>query len=138
MISQLAQIFQSLVYWPSKQETSSNIPFCFDNFNNVRVILDCTEIHLQNPKCLPCRIKCYSNYKSTFILKFLVGISPDGLITYISKPYGSRSSDKAIFEQSNLIKKVQSPDSIMVDIGFLIDDICKKKRHFHNPTTFFT
>jgi len=70
MIPQLAQIMQSLVYWPSKQEILSNLPFCFDNFNNVGVVLDCSEISLQRPKCLTCRIKCYSNYKSTFTLKF--------------------------------------------------------------------
>jgi len=127
MISQLAQIMQSLVYWPSKQEILSNLPFCFDNFNNVRVVLDCTEISVQRPKCLTCRIKCYSNYKSTFTLKFLVGITPGGLISFISKPYGGRSSDKAIFEQSNIIENIQPPDAIMVDKGFLIDDICKKK-----------
>ncbi|XP_003243795.1 uncharacterized protein LOC100568499 isoform X2 [Acyrthosiphon pisum] len=127
MIPQLAQIMQSLVYWLSKQEILSNLPFCFDNFNNVRVVLDCTEISVQRPKCLTCRIKCYSNYKSTFTLKFLVGITPGGLISFISKPYGGRSSDKAIFEQSNIIENMQPPDAIMVDKGFLIDDICKKK-----------
>jgi len=118
---------QSLIYWPSKQEISSNIPYCFDKFNNVRVILDCTEINLQKPKCLTCRIKCYSNYKCTYTLKFLIGISPGGLITYISKPYGGRASDKAIFEQSNIIEMMQTPDAVMVDKGFLIDDICNKK-----------
>jgi len=57
----------------------------------------------------------------------LIGISPGGLITYISKLYGGRASDKAIFEQSNLIELMQKPDAVMVDKGFLIDDICKKK-----------
>jgi len=104
MIPQLAQIFKTLVYWPSRQEISLNTPYCFDKFTNVRVILDCTEVSLQRPTCLTCRIKCYSNYKSTYTLKFLIGI-PAGIITYISKPYGGRCSDKAIFEQSNLVEK---------------------------------
>lgn len=127
MIPQLAQIFKALVYWPSSQEILSNTPYCFKNFTNVRVVLDCTEVPLQRPKCLACRIKCYSNYKSTYTLIFLVGISPAGLITYIRKPFGGRCSDKAIFEQSNIVELMQRHDAVMVDKGFLIDDLCKKK-----------
>ncbi|KAE9534056.1 hypothetical protein AGLY_008792 [Aphis glycines] len=128
LIPQLACIFKSLIYWPSRQDILSNTPYCFEQFTDVRVVLDCTEISVQRPKCLTCRIKCYSNYKSTFTLIFLIGISPGGLITYISKLYGGRTSDKAIFEQSNLIELMQNPDAAMVDKGFLIDDICKKKK----------
>jgi len=127
MIPQLAQIFKSLVYWPSRQEISLNTPYCFNKFTNVRVILDCTEVSLQRPTCLTCRIKCYSNYKSTYTLKFLIGIAPAGIITYISKPYGGRCSDKAMFEQSNLVECMQKHDAVMVDKGFLIDDLCSKK-----------
>lgn len=105
-----------------------NIPYCFEKFTNTRVVLDCTEIPIQKPKCLTCRIKTYSNYKSTFTLKFLIGISPGGLITIISKPYGGRASDKLIFEQSGLINMMEHSDAIMVDKGFMIDDLCKQKQ----------
>lgn len=126
MIPLLAQIFKPLIYWPSKQEVMKNIPYCFEKFPNTRIILDCTEISLQKPQCLTCRIRCYSNYKSTFTLKFMIGISPGGLITYISKPYGGRASDKVIFEQSNLIEMMEHSDAIMIDKGFLIDNCCAR------------
>lgn len=87
----LANILKPLIYWPSKTEIISNIPGCFKKFEDTRVVLDCTEISVQSPKCLSCRIKLYSNYKGTFTIKFSVGISPGGLITYISKPYGGES-----------------------------------------------
>jgi len=61
-------------------------------------------------------------------LKFLIGISPGGLITFISEPFGGRASDKAIFEQSGLINKMEHPDAVMVDKGFMIDDLCKQKK----------
>lgn len=128
IIPSLAMLLNSVIYWPSKQEISSNIPYCFEKFNKTRVVIDCTEISLQKPKCLTCRIKTYSNYKSTFTLKFLIGISPGGLITYISKPYGGRASDKTIFEQSGLIGMMERFDGIMVDKGFLIDDLCLEKQ----------
>jgi len=35
----LGAIFKNLIYWPSKDEIMSNIPFCFNNFSNVRVVL---------------------------------------------------------------------------------------------------
>lgn len=95
----LARILKHIIYWPSKHEILNNIPYCFEKFTNTRVVLDCTEIPIQRPKCLTCRIKTYSNYKSTFTMKFLIGISPGELITFISKPYGGRASDKLIFEQ---------------------------------------
>lgn len=56
----------------------------------------------------------------------MVGVSPAGLITFISKAFGGRVSDKAIFEQSGLISKlIPHQDAVMVDKEFLIDTICK-------------
>jgi len=56
----------------------------------------------------------------------MTAVSPDGLITYVSKAYPGRSSDKAIFEQSKFIEKLDTNDGLMADKGFLIDDICLK------------
>lgn len=55
----------------------------------------------------------------------MTGVSPDGQIIFISEPYGGRASDKAIFERSGLIERLEPfRDQIMVDKGFLIDSIC--------------
>lgn len=116
IIPSLGMILNSVIYWPSKQEISSNIPYCFEKFNKTRVVIDCTEISMQKPECLTCRIQTYSKNKSTLTLKFLISISPRGLITYISKPYEGRASDKTIFEQSGLIGMLERFDGIMVDI----------------------
>lgn len=48
-------------------------------------------------------------------------------MTFISKGYGGRPPDKKNFEQSGIINKFEPHvDSVMVDKGFLIDDICMK------------
>lgn len=122
----LGLIFKHLIYWPSKNEILSNIPYCFEKFSNVRIILDCTEVNIQKPKCLTCRIKLYSNYKSNYTIKFMIGVSPAGLITFISKPYGGRASDNVIFNQSNIIQLMNEFDAIMVDKGFQIDNTCNE------------
>lgn len=121
----LSAILKPLIYFPLKGEILQNIPTCFSNFQNVRVVLDCTEIMVQSPKCLCCRIRFYSQYKSHMTVKFMTGVSPAGLITFVSKPYGGRTSDKVIFEESGVIK-LQEPgqDAIMVDKGFRIEDFC--------------
>ena len=88
------------------------------------IVLDCTEISLQKSKCLQCRLRTYSHYKSNHTVKFLIGISPTGLITYVSNAYGGRASDKQIFNQSKLLELMLPNDAIMVDKGFLIEKEC--------------
>lgn len=89
------------------------------------VVLDCTEIPVEKPRCLNCRLKLYSHYKGCETLKLLIGITPSGLICYLSKVYGGRASDKAIFNKSNLVNKViPTKEAIMVDKGFDIDREC--------------
>lgn len=55
----------------------------------------------------------------------MIGVSLAGLITFISKAYGGRSSDKLIFHQSNIVERLKRDEGIVVDKGFLIDDICE-------------
>lgn len=68
-----------------------------------------------------------STNREKYTIKFLVGISPGELITYISKLYEAKASDKIIFEQSELVNKMSTFDAIMVDKGFSIDTICNSK-----------
>lgn len=114
------------IFWPSKDNISKNILQCFKGFENVRVVLDCTEIPIQKSKNLCCQIVTYSHYKSTYTIKFMTGVTPAGFISFISKPYGGRSLDNVIFEQSEIIKLVDKKDAIMVDRGFTVGDLCKK------------
>lgn len=118
----LSLILKPAIPWPSKEECLKNMPICFKLFQDTRIIIDCTEMEIQKPKCLCCRIRTYSHYKGKHTVKFLTGISPGGILIFISKAYGGRVSDKAIFEQSDLIKKlIPGQDTIMAEKGFLID-----------------
>ncbi|KAI4455392.1 thap domain protein [Holotrichia oblita] len=124
IISKLAVILKLVIVWPTLEECQRSLPICFKNFSNVRVIVDCTEITVQRSKNLCCRIFTYSHYKGTQTIKFMIGVSPAGLITFISKAYGGRASDKAIFEQSGIIDMLDMhKDAIMVDKGFRIEHL---------------
>ena len=45
----------------------------------------------------------WSNYKHHSTIKFLIGISPQGTISYLSECAGGRMSDKEIVENSTLV-----------------------------------
>lgn len=68
--------------------------------------------------------KVLFTYKSHMSVKFITGVSPGGLITYVSKPYGGRASDEVIFEKSSVISLLAPvQNSVMVDKGFHIEGI---------------
>lgn len=125
IIPYIAAVLKNCIPWLTKEEIQKNLPLCFKNFKNTRVILDCTEISVQKSKCLKCRILSYSHYKGTNTVKFLIGVAPSGLITFISKAFGGRASDKAIFVNSGLLQLLDPhEDAIMVGKGFLIENEC--------------
>ena len=102
-IKLLASILKVAVRWPDLEEVRANMPRCFSKFRNTRVVVDCTEIPLNSSKCLTCRQITYSHYKGQHTVKVMVGVSPAGLVTFLSDVYGGRASDEAIFEQSGLV-----------------------------------
>ncbi len=127
-VNVLSEILKHFIRIPSSEEIYRNMPVAFSNFQNVRLVLDCVEIRLQSSKKLCCRVFSYSNYKKYNTIKFMTAVTPDGRIAYVSRGYGGRASDKAIFGQSKLINKLTPfKDAIMVDKGFLIDQICAEK-----------
>lgn len=127
MLPKVAQILQCTIRWVSRDEIQRNIPKCFAYFKKTVVVVDCTEFHVQKPKCLQCRIKLYSQYKSTLTVKYMTGVSPGGMLTFLSKGYGGRASDKLIFEQSNIINLLQKGDAVMTDKGFQVEDVCARQ-----------
>lgn len=113
------------ITWPSREKISRNVPLCFEKFPNVRIVLDYTEIYIQDPKNLCCRVLIYSHYKGTKTFKIMTSVTPAGNIFFVSKPFGGRASDKAIFESSKLLELLKPGDAVMDDKGFLIDEICQ-------------
>lgn len=125
MVELLSKILKKVIYWPTDLEIKNSLPKCFKNFQNTKVILDCTEIPVEKPRCLKCRLRLYSHYKGCETIKLLIGIAPNGLLIFKSDAYGGRASDKAIFNDSNILNRVEpTRDAIMVDKGFDIEVEC--------------
>ena len=69
------------------------------------------------------------NYRNTF--KALVGISPDGVITFVSPLYPGSISDKQLTRCCGIF---EPGDSVMTDRGFDIeDDLILRGVHLNIP-----
>lgn len=117
--------FKPLIRWPDRLVAPKNIPSCFrDAFHDkMTVIVDCFEVFIEKPPSLKTQQQCWSNYKHHNTIKFLIGITPQGTVSYISKAWGGRASDKQIVENSDFLNYILPGDVVLADRGFLIKDI---------------
>lgn len=116
--------FSFLVTWPSKNVILNTMPNKFiKKYPDCRVIIDCTEIYTETPQSLINKSLLYSHYKSHMTYKVLLGISPSGVITFVSDLWAGSTSDKQITKLSGLLDLCEPGDAIMADKGFLISDL---------------
>ena len=115
--------FQSIPLWPSRAAINADMPDCFKRmYPSTRVILDATEIRVEKPSLPKLQQATFSNYKNTNTYKALVGISPSGVITFVSKLYAGSISDKELTRSSGILEMLESGDSVMADRGFNIQE----------------
>lgn len=96
-----------LIQWPDRDALRLTMPMSFRQFfKECCVIIDCTEIFIEQPSNLLARAQVWSNYKHHATLKFLIGITPQGTISFVSQCAGGRISDKEITEQSGIMKSL--------------------------------
>jgi len=60
----------------------------------------------------------YSHYKRGYTVKVLVAITPNGMVNFLSKLYGGRSSDSFITKDSGFFEKLEYGDQVLTDKGF--------------------
>ncbi|XP_014675449.1 PREDICTED: uncharacterized protein LOC106815500 [Priapulus caudatus] len=111
-------------WWPSRDLVSFFTPSDFrKKFPTTRVIVDGTEIPMKKPHQPVAQQATYSTYKNRNTAKVLVGVTPGGLVSFVSDAYGGSASDRQICERSNLSQICDPGDSIMADKGFNVQDL---------------
>ncbi|XP_037567456.1 uncharacterized protein LOC119448024 [Dermacentor silvarum] len=117
-----------LPLWASRAVIDATLPAAFSAYSTTRVILDATEIKCEVPSSLSLQSSSYSAYKSSNTFKGLIGVSPNGLVTFVSELYtGSISDREAVLKSGFLDLKFDGNDSVMADKGFLIEDLLARK-----------
>ena len=94
-----------------------------NSYPNCREIFDATEIYTQKPSDPIAQKLLWSSYKHGHTVKVQIGCTPSGVISSISDTFGGGTSDKELFRLSDVVEKFQPGEGIMVDKGYLINDL---------------
>lgn len=108
---------------PTREKNATGAPSSFSLFDNCRIVIDCTDIEIAVPGLMSKQNATYSSYRGMNSFKFIVGVSPNAVITYVSNLYPGSISDKAIVEKSGLLKHFVAGNLILPDKSFLIQNI---------------
>ena len=87
---------QSIFPFPTQELVRKNMPAEFAEFSTTGTILDCTEIFIQRPSAMLAESETWSHYKHHNTWNLLVGVTPNGQVTFLSDLWGGRVSDKQI------------------------------------------
>ena len=93
------------------------MPQCvIDSFGyKATVIIDCFEIFINRPTNLMARAQTFSNYKHHNTVKVLIGISPQGTISFVSEAWGGRTSEKFLTENFGFLRNLLPGDLVLAD-----------------------
>lgn len=84
------RLYPNIVTWPEREPLRESLPYAFRNsvFEKTVCIIDCFEIFMEKPSNLLASAQCYSTYKSHHTMKYLIAITPQGSICFISNGWG--------------------------------------------------
>ena len=113
-----------MLAWFPRESIQEHLPPIFKKtgHSKTRCIIDCSEVFIERPKSLLAQAATWSDYKSHNTFKFLIAISPNGFITFVSPCYGGRATDKFICKDSGFYDLLEPDDEVMADRGFQIQE----------------
>ena len=110
---------------PTTEQVAGTLPNAFkEKYPMTYIIIDASEIFVETPSDLMLQSSTWSNYKQHNTTKFLIGITPNGAISFVSPAFVGSISDPELTRASGLIPKLQGKGniSVMADRRFTIQD----------------
>ena len=106
--------------WTLRDLTFLNMPKFFkERYPQTRVIIDATEIFVEQPALPELQQLTFSSYKNHNTYKGLIGISPTGAVIFVFDLY---LGSKELTNRSGLLDMLEKGDAIMDDRGFDIEE----------------
>jgi hypothetical protein len=110
---------QEIIFWPKHDSLKKALPISFrKNYIKIQSIIDCFEVEIQKPSDPVNQVLTWSEYKGCNTLKYMVSVTPDGLISFVSTGYGGRTTDEVVASQSKYLYLLPTGCYVMADRGF--------------------
>ncbi|CAN9497503.1 unnamed protein product [Ophioblennius macclurei] len=109
------------VFWPSRAELRKNLPAALRSSHpDCAVIIDCFTVPFEEPvsRAAPAPQEAGPAYN---VLKYLIGVAPQGVVTFVSRGVLGNVSDKSLAEGCGFLCKLLPGDVVLaardLDIG---------------------
>ena len=127
---------KSLIIWPERENLRKTMLECFraEFGDKVATVIDCFEVFIEHLSNLLARSCTWSNYKHHNTVKLLIGITPQGVVSFISDAWGGRASDKFLTEHCGILNYLLPGDIVLADRGFdIANSVGMQQAHLHIP-----
>ena len=115
----IADHMQEIIFWPKHDYLKRALPISFrKNYSKIQSVIDCFEVEIQKPSDPVNQALTWSEYKGCNTLKYMVSVTPDGLISFVSTGYGGRTTDEVVASQSKYLDLLPTGCYVMADRGF--------------------
>ena len=120
-IKLLSKELHCVLIWPPKGQVAATPPDVFKRlYPKVRAIIDCTKIFVQTQSSLDIQALLWSDHKHSCTFKFLIAVTPNGAVSWVSPCYGGCTTDIHIVRNSGFLDALELYDTVMADRGFKI------------------
>ena len=116
---------KEIEWCPSAEQVASTLPHAFkQKYPTTYMIIDASELVVETLTDLMLQSSMWSNYKQHNTAKYIVGVTPNGAISFISAAFVGLISDPELTRCSGLLSKLDGKGkvSVMADRGFTIRD----------------
>ncbi|KAK3890145.1 hypothetical protein Pcinc_005878 [Petrolisthes cinctipes] len=129
---------KELICWSSSDTIRARLPHSFKAYHHkVESIIDCFEIQIEKPSSAMTQSMTWSDYKKCNSVKYLVSVTPDGLINFISNGKPGRCSDMELLRGSGYLDNLRPGTTVLADRGFkeVEADLTARGCHLARPVS---